>query len=371
MNKKTNKKNKKHKKRYFKKGIIIYLSLLLIVTISVWILLWNKLSSYQAGIDNANNLQELEKIEKREPQLLFEAKINSMALEDWRLIYNASYPTDYNREDDITNLLNTAFATSEPDKLSYWKAPEYTESAPIFLVRNGDADVARFYLARNTDSWEISNIKLSIDPFMNNESYTITIPADCELTCNGKIVSSDLQTPADSFSLDGYEDSLTGNISYCSYTIDGLLNEPVVDVVYSDSNYSLTKDFEGNYYLAISDGSSYQTAAQSFVDSLLYYYASGKNNVSANMATAINKVASNSTASSIIKQSLDGVTWRYPSGITYNTRHSDAYVIAENCYFVDIFYKDSQADDSTVEEIYRVYFLDLGNGFKIYSFEMK
>lgn len=360
---------KSHKKSFFKKGLLIYIITLLVAFVVIWVVLWSKLSDYQTTVNANNEAAQKAKLASREPQLCFQEKAQSMTTEDWINILNDSLNPNYNKPEDIARIVDEEITNAQT---TIWESAESTEEKPIFILKNEDKGfyIADFILSKENEKWGVSRIELQLDLSNQLTNTNITVPESCQVSCNGYVVDTALALQTDSFSINGYEDSLNNPFPYVTYTIENLLSEPELSVSSSLDEYNIATDKDGNYFLCLNDGGTYQAAAKDFIDSLLYYYSMGKNSASSNMATALNKVASGSTAASIIKQSLDGVTWRQPSNITYETSYSDTFIIADNCYFVDISYKDSKSEDD-VYEIYRVYFLDIGNGFKIYNFEMK
>lgn len=361
--KKPKKKSSHRKKSFFKKGLSIYLFILCSIFIVILAILWSKLNNYQKEINNNESILEQEKLSKRAPQLLFENTYNSMTVDDWVNAYYETNPNSLNREEDIRNMINSSILSADT---SLWKASDYTDNAPIFLVKEDDSEIAKFYITGKNNNISVTKIEILLKGSYSDE---ITVPASCTVLCNNKVLDISLAEDVDSNLPDDYKDDLINPVSYKRYKVNELLSEAEFTIESSDNSYTIDTDVAGNYYLVLSEGSQYQSEAENFVKALLNFYSQGKTSASTNMATALNYVASGSTASSIIKQSLDGVLWRYPTNISYETSFSDTYVIADNCYFVDIYYKDANSE-SDEKEIYRVYFINLGNGFKIYSFAM-
>lgn len=365
-NAKINKKHKKKKRRqYFKIALLIYSALLVITIFTVWIILWGRLSGYQKNIDNEQAAAEMDKQEKRAPQLFITNAVDTFSKDDWISLWTNN-SSGLDKEDDINSVIETTILSSP---LSLWKAPDYSDSNLAYLVTNDNGDIARLHITKSNETYMIDAGEILINGEFDSQ---ITVPKSCEVYCNNILLDeSYISDDSGSMSNDlkDYEDSLINPTAYCTYSVNGLLSEPELTVANGDDSFTINTDSNGDYYLVLNDSGTYKNEAESFVKSLLYYYSQGKNSASANMASATSHVASGSSAQSIIRQSLDGVLWRYPTNATYETVASDVYVIADNCYFVDIYYKETGADEDSTQ-IYRVYFLDLGSGFKIYSFAM-
>lgn len=357
------KSRKKKRKAFFKKGLLIYLCLLVVVILGIWIVLWSKLSSYQKNIDSELAITENETNAKRAAQIAFEKYANELTLESLSSAYKTSNEPNYDKDENINAFINEHFLSKE---LTYWKAANYTEAQPVYLIKNDSEELATITMAYDGTNWNASTPNILIS---GEYDAAVTVPEGSQVLFNNIAIDSSVAVESESLKLDDYQDSLTAPTKYLTYEIHGLLAEPEISVNYDSDKYNIVLNESGDYYLALKDAGNYPSEAEGFVKSLLYYYAQGKYSASANMASATSHVASGSTAASIIRQSLDGVLWRYPTNATYDTRCSDTYVLAENCYFTDIYYKEQNVENAE-EQIYRVYFLDIGSGFKIYAFAM-
>lgn len=361
--KKHSRSKKKKRKKYFKAGLLIYSAFLAIVFITILFVLWNKLSSYQKDIDLGILAEEQEKEARRAPQILFEKTVSSMNEDEWVQAYYNSHPDCLDKDSDVRSLIERLVINNP---YSLYKAPEYTASTPVYLVTNQTEDIARFYITGTGDNAVVSNIEFLASGDCSGE---ITVPDNASIYCNDILLSDQYAAEADGFMNTDFSSDLVNPVKYKTYHVEKLLSEPEFRIENNSDDTTIETDIEGNHYPVLENKSEYQTTGESFVKSLLYYYSQGKNSASANMASALSYVASGSEAASIIRQSLDGVLWRYPTNTSYETSVSKVFVLAENCYFVDVEYKELNTDNTNTE-VYRVYFLDTGNGFKIYHFSM-
>lgn len=364
--KRTYGKKKSKKNKNFMLGVIIYASLLFVISIGVLIALWSSLSKYQKRIDEEDQQAALLQSLQRAPQEYFEKTVDGMTIEDWVKIWYETHPEHYDLEDDVKEFVKQNVVTKE---LSKWKAPEYTSENPVYLVKADDTPVAEFFLNGADFDWYVSKKEMLIS---GNESISITIPKECTPYINGIAIDDKYITDFQKTeSVDKYEDSLTNPVEYKNYLVEGLVNQPAIAATVDSGEYQTSTDTKGNIYLTLSseDAEAYKKKAESFIKSILVYFTMGSNNTGGNMTNALSYVAANSQASSIIRQSYDGVTWRSPGKSVYETETSNVYKLADNAYCVDVLYSDTTSDNAEkVYEIYRVYFLDLGKGFQIYNF---
>ena len=281
--------------------------------------------------------------------------------DDWVQIYRSCKPDGLDKEEDIRELIENA-------ELTNWKSPTYTENAPEFIIKNGEDLFARVKMTGSSLEYTVTSVDMEIS---GTQGDSITVPEGVIVYCNGVALSEEYRAEASSIKLDGYEDSLNGKKAYYTYEVSGLLSKPELTLKTVNDEELIVTDKEGNYYIALNSDkvSNIKNDADSFIKSLLYYYKMGKTDLSENMESALSHVVSGSEAAKVIRQSADGVKWRYSDTAKYETTASDVYVIADNCYVVDVTYIDTTKENPETLG-YRVYFLDMGQGFKIYNFSM-
>lgn len=367
---KKNRKKSKKSKSYFKIGMLIYISILSIAIVAVFILLWSSLSKYQKKIDSDKSNEAYEKECRRAPQTAFENYLNNMTEDDWINIWKNSQPFVLDSDATIRSYINENITGKE---LTAWKSPTYTDDKPVYLVSNDERLVATFILSGSGTNYTVDFIDLNLS---TNEAGEIEVPSECIVSCNGMTIDkTSFATTVSGNNIKKYNDELRDEFTYDHYSLSGLINTPDFVVTSGNDKYGIALDLNNRYYLTLLDSSAQQfkQQADAFIKSLLHYYSMGKQSLSENMVSAVSHVANGSDAEKVIRNSKDGVQWCNPDGANYVTTPSDVYVIADNCYCVDISYQNLNATTEEEKETiytYRVFFLDLGNGYKIYTFSL-
>lgn len=362
---------RKIKKSRFKKAFIIYLSVLAVIITGILVFLWISLSRYQKNI----NLQEAEAQKeiqlKRAPQLYFESFLDSLTEEELTDLWFKENPDSLSQREDIKSFLkDTGFFTTPHE---CFKASDYTEKDPKYLVKIDNKPFMDVTLFGTGTEWSVYNVH-----FITNEEgdNSYIIPDDSTLIINGIEVSHDYVESEETPHLPKeYLDSLTNTVSFANYHIKDLLNNPVIEI--KGSRPYILSELSPNEYcytLSEEDAKPYIEKANDFVRSLLHYYTYGKQGIDENMHSVLSRVPSSSQAATLIKGSYDGVLWRYPyPNVTYNLTEGPVIVDADNCLHVDIHYEspnENLSEISSKEGTYRICFLDLGDGFKLYYFEL-
>lgn len=368
-NKKGKKTNKKRKKSFFKKGLIFYLVMLTVILVGIVVILWRGLADYQAGIDAENATRDYEREMRRAPQICFQNHLAEMTEDDWVKVWYDQHPLCFDSEEQIRSLIREHILNVETQS---YRAPEYTEDNPVYLIKNDDIILAVFSLAGEGVDWQVASTSLELE---GDCQGAIDVPVGSTVYCNGIVMDESLATSSDGDIVEGYEDSLVNPVQYNVYSVEGLIEEPLLTADIEADGYAIAIDHNGRYYMVMENGSDYKEKAENFIKSLLNYYTMGKNSISENMVATLNHVASSSNAASVIRASYDGVLWANYTAASYETWTSEVYVVADNCLAVDVFYYDKNevTENDTPEsltQIYRVYFLDLGSGYKIYSFSL-
>lgn len=364
---------RKKKKNNFKKAFIIYISILIVLIAGTLVFLWMSLADYQQGIDLQEADGQKDTLLKRAPQLYFEEYLSNLNEETLTDLWFEENPDSLSQREDIENILKeTGFFSSSYE---CFKASDYSENDPKYLVKTNGEPFMEVSLFGSGTEWSVYNVHFLISKDEESDS-SYKVPSDTTLMINGIEVSKDniefeeaVKAPKD------YEESLINPISFATYTLQDLLNDPVIEVT-GTKPYILTElsPKEYCYILPEEHADSFIKKANDFVRSLLHYYTLGKQGTDENMNVVLSKVASSSQAFTVIKSSYDGVLWRYPyPNVTYDLTEGPVIVDADNCFHIDIHYETPNEEISEItsrEGIYRVYFLDLGEGYKIYYFEL-
>ena len=387
----------------FKRGYLIYLGILFVLIMGLLITLWVRMGKYQKNLDEELTKTVIEESQtvstedsERAAQKCFTDYADSLTLEGWVNLYYVSHPDGFDSEADVSALITEKIMGAS---LGKYRAADYTAEEPKYVITADGEGVASFTLSGSENNWTIAATRVFLG---GNETAYITAPSDCTVRINGSELTEEFtQIEKAAATVDGYDDALTNPVIMNNYTISGLLNAES-DVTAQGAYLSV----DGNFYSSVDD-SSYIDRARSFIESLLHYYASGKENTDGNASAVMSHVASGSKAASIITSAKSGLEWVPPNhSIHYDIECSEVCKVADNCYFVDVAYtpqgagadtaNDAQAADdgedsegdgtdgsdaddmgasSGTQEavkgagVYRVYFLDDGSGYRIVLFE--
>jgi len=366
--------SKTRKKSGFRRGLFIWV-IILVVLIGCGVAYeWKALSEYQAKQDAAaaeaaaaEESKALALAEARAPQNAFTDFVNSASADYWTDIWYEQNPNSMDRESDVKAFMESKF---ESDAVKYWKSPEYSETTPAYVIKNDDTTIATVTVTGSGLDWNVANVELLVK---GTKDASIQAPKDCKVFCNDTELDSSFSTKDDSyFELTDYSSSLKNPVEWVTYTVTGQLFEPEINVEASaDKTMVTTEDGFLSYVLSAQSAQTYRDQAEALVKKVLYYYMQGGNNTNGNMWAVLNLLAKESQAYKLIYDSYNGVTWDTPyPNATYEVKASDVTIWADNCYSVDVSYHSEgtvSGYTNVADGTYRVYFLDLGQGFAIYG----
>lgn len=366
---------KKHKKQSrFRWGLHVYSSLLVFVGGVALIVLWLFLSRYQQGLDaesaalaEQNEQAAYELAVSRAPQLAFEDYMATADAQRWSDNWYASHPSNYDDPAQVLALMDELF--SDPD-LKYWKAEDYTDAQPRYIVKSGDKTLATLTLSGSGLNWSVTDVQVELE---GGEEASLLVPEGYTVRCNGQLVdSSSSVAEVRLFDMEEYADLIVDPIHWETYTVHGQLSKPVLTAEPpADRPISTAEDGTVFYILPEEEAASYQERAENFIYALLYYYMMGNSNTRGHMWGALNHVMPDSQAYKLILDSYDGVTWDTCYGnATYSAEAGEVRILAANCLMVDVAYHaegSAGAYTNVADGTYRVYFLDTGSGYGIYG----
>lgn len=361
-------KNPKPRKRFWI-GLLIYAIILSVIAAGTLIFLWKTIAEYQEELDKTAKVEEYDEAVKRAPQEFFVSYVEGSSVDNWVNIWKENNTETLDTDETVKNTLSELF---NPEAESFYKASDYSNENPAYIIRNGDRDIAKVTLSGSNLSWEVSEAEVYLS---GDKTGKVTVPADSQVYCNGvEVPQSYIVSSSENEDMSDYSEDMVNPISYSSYEITGLLAEPVISV---SGSHELVFDEEGNYMYVLSGEVSENTVkkATDFVSALLYYFKMGKQDTDSNMNSVLSHVVSDSKAAKVIRASYDGVIWTQGGkNVTYEVTTGDAIVHADNCVSVDVSYHSDDEDAATTgitDGTYRVYFLDKGKGNQIYNFELK
>lgn len=365
--------------RGFKKGLLIYVLILAVLMLAATAVLWRFLANFQKGIDEeaiarqaAIDASEYEKNVKRAPQLCFEDFAANADGQYWADLWFETHPGSFDDPDQVTAFMTEKF---DADACSLYKAEEYSEAAPVYVIKNGEERLAAVSVSGSELDWSVSKVALLIE---GTESARQEVPEGCTVYCSGTALGEDYVVSEQNYfkseAMKEYQDKFESPVLWVTYEVSGQLFSPELTVE-APADKTLRTDSEGNYYYVLSAQAAqeYQAPALTFTEKLLYFYMQGGAGTYGNAAAAQNCVVMNSQAYKLIASAAEGVTWN-PSymGSSSSTEVGDAILWADNCISVDVKYHYEGTVNSqkmSNDGIYRIYFMDVGQGFQIYGLE--
>lgn len=363
--------------RRFLLGFKIYILVISVILLGALVFLWVSLSRYQNKVDAPGSGTSIamesvmagsEESEKA-AQKCFSDYLNGLTADDWIQIYYSTNPDRFDNESDVRNFIENNFINSD---YKCYKKPGFTIAEPQYLIARDDLALAEFKLSGGGENFRVSESFIDIK---GTEEYSVVAPVSSQVLINGQVVDADKYSdnmPV-SASVSDYDEELINPVLFLNYNIDSLLAMPSDISVTGMTGNPCMPAVDGQYY-EMSDSSSsaeYVGKAEKFIEALLGYYSKGKENAEGNMHSVMSHVVSGSSAYKVINESYSGIIWRPADySIVYSLQSSPAYVIADNCVFVDVAYTVTQKSESSDagDGVYRVFMLDRGQGYGIVQF---
>lgn len=371
----------KRKKRgsRFALGLKVFFSVLTVFAIAALAVLWVFLARYQDGIDEENEARRLREEQAayelavvRAPQLAFEDFVSKADGALWAEQWFSAHPESLDVPEKVADYMHELF---DPQMLQYWKAPDYVNSSPRYLIQRDGQDLAFVTLAGSGLDWSVSRIDLLVT---GEQSASLLVPEGYAVSCNGHPLDESYRTQETRFyDMEMYADRMVDPVHWDTFTVSGQLFEPVLTAEAPAGRPTVT-DADGNtfYILPADEAQPLRQRAENFTYALLYYYMLGNGDTASHMWNALNHVAEGSQAFKVIRDSYDGFTWApsYNIGLSCSASAGEVRVLAANCVVVDVLYhaegicrSDGVDYPSSIDGTYRIYFLDLGGGFSIYG----
>ncbi|MCQ2520903.1 MAG: hypothetical protein MJ105_00865 [Lachnospiraceae bacterium] len=239
------------KKFSFKKALLCYIALWLVLTAVVCIVLWNKCKIYQNGYDMAKKTADPD---------LFVAQLLPMYAED-----NICQIV---REDSFDSM--SAFVTTE-EKEAYLKSlvagkdvvfsknEASTERKPVYDIYAEETLVGKVVLSMNTESIEYGFHRFSVksmDVVMETPELldcVIRVEGNQDVYVNGTLLTeqnADGYTREEGSQAEKKAAELSGNdLGVKEYALQGLFELPTVVVKNGDQEFTLKEEMEGNGFV--------------------------------------------------------------------------------------------------------------------------
>lgn len=216
-------------KSRFKKGLLIYTIVMLVVIFIGLFIFWQYIKAYEYS----------------RPDYVVDGYIQrDLHRTLSRSIPNYAEQTPFETAEEQTqafqNLLNQADFTFRKD------SEEYTEDAPVYAVYMNKKELGKLYLVSDGNSfgfphWEIASSAFDLNRFA--ETYTITAPEDADITVNGMLLTAkncdlELGVPQE---LKPYAEDLAVLPSWASYRFTAV-SQPEVRLVSDSEEYWMSSD---------------------------------------------------------------------------------------------------------------------------------
>ena len=372
------KRSRKLGNRFLPIYTILFAALILGALVYLWIHLGHYEERVQAEAAETARQEALvaEEAAHREavreaPQLAFEAWRDSCDAVYWTDLWYGQNPEDMNGRDRVQDYLGTLFA---PENLQSFRSLDYTDEAPVYVLKSGEDTVARAALTGSDVNWQVSDVQLLLK---GDKSATIRVASGAKVYCNGEMLDkSFISDSTSTFDCEVLADQLVNPVTWDTYTVSGLLIEPELTAD-PPAGYRVAETAEGDFLLCLDDAASanYITTSVNFVQKYYYYYLCGGTGLYDNYAVALSFLTPDTPAYQNLKDSLDGVYWNgFHSNIDSTNVTADSVQIwADNCYSVDVTYSISgmvnTGDIETFDGVMRIYWMGEEGNFHIVHFE--
>ena len=376
------KRARERSKRKFRRGLLAYVIILLVLIAGTLVFEWISLDRSQQRLDAeaAAEAERLAKIAEEQARERALYRAPQLAFEDWLSTADADYWTDawfaaneksalFESRDAVRSYLEALFADAQA-----FKALEYTAQAPVYVLKSGDETLAKIFLTGSGLDWNVSDAELLIT---GRESASARVATGSRVFCNGVELSGEYVVNSDSyFKFDPLRDKLVNPVTWDTYEVDGLLLKPELTAE-PPAGGIVTETAEGDFLLCLdaAAGKTYADRAVTFVQRYLYYYMSGSNNLWGNLYNVRILLVPGTNAHTKMGETADGVYWNSPhyNIDTSNVTAGDVVIWADNCYSVDVAFVATgvqNGQDDSYDASMRVYFENINGTFVISDFEL-
>ncbi len=339
-------KKKRRRKNRFRRGLRIYVIIMLVLIAAILAALWVFLDRYQQRRD-AEAAEEARILAEQAEQRAHEAAVRRApqdAFDLWRQSVTADTLTDLWFENNpgdvlesremIRSYMDEHLSAAEP-----FRATEYTAAAPVYVLRDGDVSLIKARVSGSDVNWSVTETEFLP---VGKESASVRAFTGSRVFCNGVELGSEYAGELETkFDFEPLANQLVNPVGWTTYTVSDLLLPPELTAE-SPAEGSVTETAEGDFLLCLSDtsGKPYSDRAIAFMRAYQYYYMSGLNNTWGNLYAALAYLVPGTTAYQTLYDTKIGVEWNTAYGDidTSNTTAGPVVLWADNCYSVDVTY---------------------------------
>jgi len=234
MNTKRNTKRNTKKRKLNKFGVFLlaYSGILISIVVVLLILLYGTLKDYEKSMPN----NTMSKIVKEFTPDNIEQILNDNSIK-------------INEFETVSSVADYFKAKMQDSEVTYKrKSGEYTNETPVYLVKAGDAIIAKVTLVANGENahkftnWKLGNI--SFDGYIDAKNeMTITAPSVAEVKLNGVKISDSYITQKDiKFDIVKNVEAFVKTPTNVIYKVSGLMAQPKITVSINGAELEVTVD---------------------------------------------------------------------------------------------------------------------------------
>ncbi len=322
---KNSKKKGKKKKGYFKKGLLIYATVLLAIIACVWTFFYSFIDGYEKGM-SYHKIAEITKELKENPEkLLKDTRIN----------------TEFEGDGYAVNYIKSLISGKD---VTYREAKENTTADPVYELVVDKKVFAKISLKEDGKikhgfkNWAIKDINVA-DYLPKTAAITVSAPENSQVYVNDVIVNDSYITDK-SVSIDilsNVEQYLANPPKMVKYEIKGLFETPTVKVKDSDGNELEVVENAGNYTAGVSKDASLEEEFKQYLLDVTNAYARNFANLDKSIFNYVRP------GSELYDAINSATTYFYPnskiSGTEFTSREITDYVkYSDDCFTCHIKY---------------------------------
>lgn len=295
----------------FKKGLLIFLTLWLVLTAGIWFVVWSYADAYEQAQPAAVVKAYVENTLKQQLAAEIEA-------------YSAEAANDYQSAEAIAAQLTEQVVNQE---WKYRKSKEYTSAAPVYKLYCGGTELCSAYLeageAKALDfgmaPWQVQPVSVGLEQM--ERTVTVIAPADCEVKLNGKLLKGETESLTYFPMFAEYEITIKQPVDLRVYKVAGMV---IDDVTVKCAGHTVVAAEEADtwYVLPAADEKTMteiETFAPKFVDAYLSFTSNA-----GSFGSVQWYLAPEGELIDRLRRSLDGMSWvHYTTGKVLETEISN------------------------------------------------
>ena len=345
----------------FRKFYVVFLIVLFVLVIIALAAVWFTLKNYQDEVKTVNTDEWIES------QSAFEAYVDKMSYGSWTDLWFESNPESLDSRGDVLAAMEQMLSSG----VSYARAKNYTDEAPVYVVENEEGSIAEFTMAKDAaGKWQVVSARMRQE---GKESARIMVPSGTAVFCNGVELDDSYCIGSESvfpFEAD-YGSDLVDPVLVQTWEVTGQAEPPVLSAEAPAGTEILEENGSPVLSVNVSANSDIKDCARKFFDAFFKYGMYGYFDLQANADAAAHLCRKDSQAYRYVYTTQNAFQnapcW---SVYVFNSLiESPMIKWAENAYTIDFTY-DVEAtyrgtEKNYVNGTYRILVMDLGDGFEV------